>query len=135
MGLFDRFFQTENISSKQSNGTQEVVDAVYRLLNTRSPLSSTQCASLTRRSVVDYGLPDFIHLSPQSRSDAEKLAALVRSTIASHEPRISIHDVSVEAPRLRRDVVRVIISGQVLVEGKARYVCFAVVVGENVAAD
>lgn len=91
----------------------DVIRAIENLLNTRSPFSLTICTALSRRTVIDYGLPDFLHLSPLSRAASYQLARAVKDTITAHEPRLLITSVDVHLPRPCRDVFRVLISGAV----------------------
>lgn len=133
--LFDRFVESEDDQAGSELGRTDrdvhsVKEAVRALLNTRSPFSASMCGELRRRTVIDYGLPDFIHLSPLSRIDSQYLARMVHSTIQSHEPRLTVNNVTVQTPRRSRDMVRVTIMGHV--KGKDRQetmVSFSVDVG------
>lgn len=91
----------------------EVILSVEILLNTRSSMSLTECTNLARRTVIDYGLPDFLHLSPLSRAASYQLAGAVKDAIAAHEPRLVVTSVDVQLPRPCRDVFRVIITGKI----------------------
>jgi predicted component of type VI protein secretion system len=97
----------------EHNEVEDVIYAVQILLNTRSPFSLTVCKNLSRRTVIDYGLPDFLHLSPLSRVASYELARAVKETLAAHEPRLFVASVEVQLPRPCRDVFRVMISGNV----------------------
>lgn len=97
----------------ERDGVADVICAVETLLNTRSPFSLTVCTNLTRRTVIDYGLPDFLHLSPLSRAASYQLAQAVKDTIAAHEPRLLVTSVDVHLPRPCRDVFRVLITGTI----------------------
>ncbi len=91
----------------------DVIVSVQILLNTRSPFSLTECRNLSRRTVIDYGLPDFLHLSPLSRAASYELARAVKDTLTAHEPRLSVISVDVQLPRPCRDVFRVMICGNI----------------------
>jgi type VI secretion system lysozyme-like protein len=57
------------------------------LLNTRSARSAAEfliCAGTT----IDYGVPDFGHLSSQSPQDLEQLERIVKKAIGFFEPRL-----------------------------------------------
>ncbi len=97
----------------EHNEVADVIYAVQKLLNTRSPFSLTVCKNLSRRTVIDYGLPDFLHLSPLSRAASYELARAVKDTLAAHEPRLFVASVDVQLPRPCRDVFRVLISGNI----------------------
>ncbi len=133
--LFDRFVESEGEPAarqldKTDRDVLSVRTAVHVLLNTRSPFSASACDELRRRTVIDYGLPDFVHLSPLSRLDSQYLARMVHNTIRWHEPRLLVYTVTVETPRPCRDVLRVKITG--LVRGEDRQetmVSFSVDVG------
>ena len=92
----------------------DVIRSVEILLNTRSPLSLTVCTNIARRTVIDYGLPDFLHLSPLSRSASYQLAEVVKKTITAHEPRLIVASVEIQLPRPCRDMFRVLITGKVI---------------------
>lgn len=91
----------------------DVIRAVEILLNTRSPFSLSVCTALSRRTVIDYGLPDFLHLSPLSRAASYQLARAVKDTITAHEPRLIVTSVDVQLPRPCRDVFKVLIAGTI----------------------
>ena len=103
----------EEIIALGGDDVEDVIRSVDILLNTRSPLSLTGCTNLARRTVIDYGLPDFLHLSPLSRSASYQLAEAVKETIAAHEPRLLVASVDIQLPRPCRDIFRVLISGKV----------------------
>ena len=115
------------LKTHKKDDIDEVIHSVGLLLNTRSPFSLTECNNLDRRTVIDYGLPDFLHLSPLSRAASFELAGAVRDTIAAHEARLVVSTVDVQLPRPCRDVFRVIISGQVkTISGHIEKVVFPV---------
>jgi predicted component of type VI protein secretion system len=97
----------------ERDDVDDVILAVEILLNTRSPLSLTVCTNLSRRTVIDYGLPDFLHLSPLSRAASYQLAGVVKDTIDAHEPRLFVTSVDIQLPRPCRDVFRVLITGKI----------------------
>jgi type VI secretion system lysozyme-like protein len=103
----------ELFQDMERDDTADVILAVEKLLNTRSPYSLTVCTALPRRTVIDYGLPDFLHLSPLSRAASYQLARAVKDTIAAHEPRLIVTSVDVQLPRPCRDIFRVLIAGTI----------------------
>jgi type VI secretion system lysozyme-like protein len=99
--------------SLMDDDVESVIEEVMQLLNTRSPFSASTCTALIRRSVIDYGLVDFVHLSPLNRQDVQQLAHFVRDAIVAHEPRLHVDKVVIETPRPNRDMLRAVVSGQV----------------------
>lgn len=95
------------------NEKEEVIHAVSVLLNTRSPFSLSACSQLTRRTVLDYGLPDFLHLSPLSREATYQLARAVREAIEAHEKRLIVDTIDVQLPRPSREIFRVVVTGSI----------------------
>ena len=95
------------------NEKEEVIHAVSVLLNTRSPFSLSVCSKLTRRTVLDYGLPDFLHLSPLSREASYELARAVREAIEAHEKRLIVGTIDVQLPRPSREIFRVVVTGSI----------------------
>lgn len=60
---------------------------ISRLLNTRCGMRG-ELRELARRTVLDYGVPDFSALSPASEADLKFLAASIVSQITAYEPRL-----------------------------------------------
>ncbi|MDM0029797.1 type VI secretion system baseplate subunit TssE [Variovorax saccharolyticus] len=111
--LFDRFAgATPAADAGATTLVRSVIQSVERLLNTRSSLSVSDYVGVSRHTVFHYGLPDLVHYSPFASSDARQIAGLIRASIEAHEPRLKVRDVRVETPRLRRDTVSAVISGQ-----------------------
>jgi type VI secretion system lysozyme-like protein len=67
-----------------------------RLFNARNGLS-VEAFLASEPSVLDYGLPDLLSLSPRSSLDLGKVAQVVSHGIALYEPRLS--HVEVKAQR------------------------------------
>lgn len=91
--------------------TERVIREIGVLLNTRAPFSSSVQRSLGRETVLGYGLADFLHLSPSSRSDGDELGVFVKTALRAFEPRLMVGTVVVETPRARRDSFRAVITG------------------------
>lgn len=58
-----------------------------RLLNTRCPVPLDRLAE-EERTVINYGLPDFTSLSPQSVHDRKLICELISQSITAYEPRL-----------------------------------------------
>lgn len=113
--LFDRFqtARAECVSAHDEHDmtVRSIEQEISRLLNTRSPMS--HCALPERRTIIHYGLPDFLHLSPQALRDTQILAGMISQAISAFERRIELSEVIVESPREARDCLRAHIKGNV----------------------
>jgi type VI secretion system lysozyme-like protein len=133
--IFDRFIFPESGKRLEEgviafDEVASVIREVTMLLNTRSPLPATAFLRAKRRTVLSYGLPDFIHFSPRSRVDAQLLAKQIRESVSAYEPRLRVDLVTVEAPRPCRDLITAVISGVVHRRDKSQVgVTFPVQVG------
>lgn len=67
---------------------------VERLLNTRCPFPDGFLPG--QRTVADYGLPDFSHLSPASDEDRFEMAGAIVRAIEAYEPRLRRVRVHIE---------------------------------------
>lgn len=97
--LFDRLFDdapkvtTEAVSLRQWS-LQDLKDAVARdveaLLNSRAGLHEDRYAgkSEVARSLVSYGMTDFVGLSLASPADRNRICRTLERTITTHEPRL-----------------------------------------------
>lgn len=83
-----------------------------RLMNARNG-QSIQTFLASEASVLDYGLPDLLTLSPQSQVDLEVLEAVVRHGIALYEPRLSHVQVKATRDPQRHAAARVSIAAAV----------------------
>jgi type VI secretion system lysozyme-like protein len=94
--LFERLVDTE-LSRKEESppfrvlSRQELRESVSRelgrLLNSRCPIP-LQLIGEEERTVINYGLPDFTSLSPQSSDDRKLIAAIICQTITAFETRL-----------------------------------------------
>ena len=70
---------------------EELRESVRRelgqLLNTRCPVPLHRLAE-EERTVINYGIPDFTSLSPQSARDRNLICDLIAQTITAYEPRL-----------------------------------------------
>lgn len=139
--LFDRFhangFGTQGAGvlltwhAARQQGDERVVSPLERsieqelarLLNTRCAWPREEAVKW-ERSVVDYGLPDCTALYTANLADQQRLAAMVRDTIAAFEPRLREVQVALVRIPNSRHGLRVSISGAVLVGGRLEPVRF-----------
>ena len=103
-----------------------LVRDLSRLMNVRNGQSIQNFLS-SEASVLDYGLPDLLALSPQSQSDLETLAAVVRHGIALYEPRLSHVEVKAQRDEASFGAARVTIAAAVYVGNQLCRVDFDVV--------
>ena len=104
--LFDRLFdrdpsQTED-QPRRVLTRREVLDSIRvelaRLLNTRCPGTMDDLAG-QERTVVNFGMPDFLALSPTTERDRQRLARLITDAVRAYEPRLRGAVVEVAPPR------------------------------------
>lgn len=126
--LFDRFRMNgaspSRILDQDAHKAKSVEREITRLLNTRSPIDP--CALPERRTIIHYGLPDFLHLSPQALRDTQTLAGMLSEAICAYEKRIELSEVTVESPRDTRDSLRAHIKGYVRTDRGNAFVSFPV---------
>jgi type VI secretion system lysozyme-like protein len=67
---------------------QSVRRELQTLFNTRCPFPA-RWLSGRQRTVIDYGIPDFSHLSPRNFHDVRRIEALLRAAVEAFEPRLS----------------------------------------------
>jgi type VI secretion system protein ImpF len=94
--LFERLVDTELNSKEESPPfrvltRQELRKSVSRelgqLLNSRCPVP-LQLIGEEERTVINYGVPDFSSLSPESSDDRKLIASIIGQTIAAFETRL-----------------------------------------------
>jgi type VI secretion system protein ImpF len=103
------------------------------LLNTRCPVPASELAR-RGRTVLEYGLPDVVALTPQSTQDHRRVAELIAETIAAYEPRLQ--GVRVQVARVRRNALDIRIDARLVTDRTPEPVSFAATVaaqGESVA--
>lgn len=101
-----------------------------RLLNTRCAASLEQLAG-RRRSVLDYGLPDYSMLYTGDLKHRRQLGELVRDTIAAFEPRLREVQVEVALDPNSRQALQVGVSGHLVADDRLEPVSFKVSVRET----
>lgn len=74
---------------------QSVRRELERLLNTRSSYAP-EILNQMERTVVNYGIPDYYHLSPKSLEDQKTLSRELGRTISIYEPRLQDVHVVIE---------------------------------------
>ena len=87
---------------------------LMRLLNTRCPRLGG-VVNEADRTILDYGIPDFAHLSAGSDTDTQQLARILERTIAIYEPRLRNVRVTVERSRMSQSAVVGSIEGMLVV--------------------
>jgi type VI secretion system protein ImpF len=94
--LFERLVDTEPDDEQESPPfrvltRKELWESVRRelgqLLNSRCPVP-LHLLGEEERTVLNYGIPDFTSLSPQSSDDRKLIAAIIGQTITAFEPRL-----------------------------------------------
>jgi type VI secretion system protein ImpF len=94
--LFERLVDTEPGRKKESPPfrvltRQELLKSVSRelgqLLNSRCPVP-LHFIGEEERTVINYGIPDFSSLSPQSSDDRKLIASIISQTITAFETRL-----------------------------------------------
>lgn len=93
-------FRIYGVAALRASVGQELM----RLLNTRCPRPGGP-ASEEDRTILDYGIPDFSHMSAGSDTDTHQLARILERTIAFYEPRLRQVRVSIEPSAKQRNAV------------------------------
>lgn len=101
-----------------------------RLLNTRCAASLHQLAG-RRRSVLDYGLPDYTSLHTADLAHRRQLEVLVRDTVLAFEPRLRDVAVEVQPQANSRHALDVTVSGRVLAAERLEPLSFRIAVQEG----
>lgn len=109
--VFDRLF--DDASSQTHDHLlrgltiEQMKDGVARdveaLLNTRLALSADQLSPypLARRSVLAFGMSDFVGKSLESAEDRRTICELIERAISLHEPRLRDVTVTLSGPSTR----------------------------------
>lgn len=75
---------------------RSIIRDLQYLLNTRCTKRFDVGEVAGPRTVLDYGVDDFTHLSPQNYEDRDVISAQFRAAIEAYEPRLAINEVRVE---------------------------------------
>ena len=134
-GLFDRLVdhdpnsQTEKRPLRTMNKKElyaSVNRELSRLLNTRCPFT-TEVRQDRERSVIDYGVPDFSSLTPQSIDDQKELGVYIKETIEIFEPRLKELRVHVDEYQKNRKALLIRIDGILTIDSIREPVSFPVI--------
>ena len=103
---------------------------LQRLLNTRCP-QEQEALVARKRTIIDYGVPDFTHLSPTSLADRKLVSRILGEAIANYEPRlrnVSVRIVGYDGPRQRCEAV---IDGLLVVGNVTEPVSFPTIINRS----
>ena len=104
---------------------QSIRRELGRLLNTRCPIPLAPPAE--ERTVINYGIPDFSSLSPNSADHRTKIEIWIRDAIVSYEPRLVDVRVIVEPPPKGERTLTARIDAKLQLETVREPVAFSVV--------
>lgn len=96
-----------------------------RLLNTRVSIPAHQLRQ-RERTVIDYGIPDFSHLGPKSKSGRVWLEQEIREAVEAFEPRLQDIQVEVTLDPRRPDAMPARISAALVDDGRLEPISFPV---------
>lgn len=83
------------------------------------------------RSVLDFGIDDFTHLSPQNFEDRDRVARVFREAIQAFEPRLQINRVFVEEVPEHQRVLLIKFDAMLLGGGTTEPVSFGLLVNQS----
>jgi type VI secretion system lysozyme-like protein len=144
----DRLFdfeprQTEEAQPQRVLRRAQVVDSIrtelVRLLNTRCAETIDRLPGQDR-TVVNYGLPDFLTLKPRNDRDRQRLASLVGDAIRAYEPRLRNPSVTATTLPGTQSALLLAVEGTVVLGELSEPVSFPLMITERgttvaVAAD
>lgn len=122
--LFERLVDSELNRKEESPpfrvlSRRELWESVRRelgqLLNTRCPVPLHRLAE-EERTVINYGIPDFTSLSPQSANDRKLIAEIIGQTITAYEPRLRNVRVQVEKYEEDERTLQIILEADLLTD-------------------
>lgn len=130
MPLFDNLKETppdppRGEAARRRSLADSVRRELERLLNTRVSVPAHRLRE-RQRSVIDYGIPDFSHLGPKSKSARIWLEREIGAAIAAFEPRLVNVQVSVELDDRRPDALSGKIEGLLADDGILEPISFPV---------
>jgi type VI secretion system protein ImpF len=145
--LFARLFDHDRLQPERQPhrvlARRELVESIRldlaRLLNTRSAETGERLRG-RERTVVDYGLPDFLTLNPTSERDREQLTQLLVEAVRAYEPRLQNPTVIVVRDSATAGALTVTLEAALTLDALAEPVSFpltierrgAIVVGDPV---
>jgi len=80
----------------KSQYARSIIRDLGRLFNTRTTRRFDVGPIAGPRTVLDYGVDDYTHLSPANYEDRDSIARSFRSAIEAYEPRLKINEVIVD---------------------------------------
>jgi len=116
--LFDRLVEDATGTSRtlDRDGLLESVRReIERLFNTRSSLPAHELAARAR-TVIDYGVPDFSHLSTRNPEDRATLIASLTQAIEAYEPRLRAVRIAVDEGSLEDRTLKVRVAAELVVD-------------------
>ncbi|MGZ3184816.1 MAG: type VI secretion system baseplate subunit TssE [Telluria sp.] len=123
-GVWDRLISGLDCPSEWT--LQRLTAAIKRdleaLLNTRTATGPFPEHPHCERSILNFGLPDFAHLSLGSDDDQKAICGLIRATIRQHEPRLDKVHVTLSKASSPVNQLSFVVSGQLRLQGPAREV-------------
>ena len=100
---------------------------IQRILDTRRPVGRQAPALPARPSVRDYGVPDFVDLSPLDLDGRSAMETALRQSIAAFEPRLTNVGVALVVRDVDRDRrLDALVTGDVKVGRVEQRVSFSV---------
>lgn len=110
---------------------ESVQRELSRLLNTRCPLAADAFMANANLTVLNYGVPDFVHRYAKNPQDRLRLSRLIEHAVRAFEPRLQSPRAMVEpvVDQPRRLAVR--LEGAIRVGLHLEQVSFLLALGEN----
>jgi type VI secretion system protein ImpF len=128
--LFDRLAEAAPRPGQEPFRTLDRAQLRASVRHELAQLFNTRCASpadwLAARelTVLDYGIPDFGHMSPGRGDDRVSLATSMRRAIAAYEPRLRNVRVTVDPASTGDRDLRVHIDAELVVDSVPEPVAF-----------
>jgi len=102
-----------------------VANELEMLFSTRAIIGSER-ADPSERTVLNYGVPDFMSFCPLNSDDQTRLARYLESAIESFEPRLQAPSVTVRPSPGGGEFAIAAIEGKLLIENVVEQVAFSV---------
>jgi type VI secretion system lysozyme-like protein len=115
---------------RRAQVVESIRTELVRLLNTRCAATLERLPG-QERTVVNYGVPDFLTLKPRSDRDRERLASLIGDAIRAYEPRLRSPAVTAMPHPGQPSVLLVTVEGLLQIGQLAEPVSFPLVIGER----
>lgn len=133
--LFDRLIDLEPKSGAEADvfrhlSTDDLKSSIRReigrLLDTRRPVPVDHVLKETDPTVLDYGVPDFLGINPESPTERRRLAAAIERVLAAFEPRLIDPQVTAEPHPQRRSALMLRLGGRIRVGAHMEDVWFPI---------